>query len=212
MAYFPFSGDIFKWSIVCADASQESVNSFNLETERTLGVGISDQDVVDRLSNLAAAIWIPLIGNTARYRGSTLRKIFPGPGPMPRTKFSTLGAGPGTSGATLMPNQSSGLMSWYTDFNGRGLRGRTYLPFPSTTDNIDPGKPTPLYIGNMGNIKTTLLPSMTVIIGGAVLTLTVGAFKNGVIAFTPYTDSIQHDEWATQIRRSQFRRKNTPPF
>jgi hypothetical protein len=212
MSYFPNTGDIFKWSVICADATQESVNSFNVFFSRTAGITVTDQITVDRLSTLAAGLWIPLIGNSARYRGSTLRRIHGGLPPVPRTKFSVLGAGPGTSGATLMANQTAGLISWYTEFGGRALRGRTYLPFPSTDDNDDPGKPSAVYQGNLGAIPTALLPNIVVISGASIATLQIGAFKEGVVAFAEYTDTIRHAEWATQIRRSQYRRKNTPPF
>ena len=204
--------DIYKMAVYMHTATQVAVNSFNIQTEYAVGGGMSPVDMCNGIANDLAIVYKPCLGNNARWDGVTARLIDPLLAPPPVTTFSTLHSGPGTGGADMFAEQASGLISWGTDFRGPHFRGRSYIPFPTGTLNDDPGKPTAIYVGLLGAIATQVKTGHTVIVGVNRLTVTYGCFLAGFVAFTPYKTSVQHGVWATQIRRSDYRRKNTSPF
>jgi hypothetical protein len=212
-------GDILKFSLWCSDSEQASVNTFYYAVTN-IGVGgppLDDEAALDFDTAVQASIKA-LISNTATYRGSQCQIVSRPPFRIPQP--SVVNAGVGTAGAIGMARQTAGLISWYTDFPGPSGRGRTYVPFPSTSDDAGLGLPTNGYITKLENFKDALVDltnitgaggtSATVAIALAHYSLPRTAEQVPTVTFL--RSHISRGKWATQKRRGSYGRSNAVPF
>lgn len=200
-----------------ADSEQASINVINYRVPSVTGVATTDQDMANYLDLQMASVYKPLIYNAANYRGVQVAIL--GVTPRPATVFSNTHAGAGTAGATGLPRQTCGLVSYQTALGGRRFRGRTYLPFPTTADNQTNGTPTPGYLTLLTNWLAQLFASNTVPNAGATGSAAILPVLNHRAGKTPIpatvtdiTHSTVSPSWATQRRRGSFGRANSVPI
>jgi len=174
------------------------------------GTGATDPQIATAADTAAAGPYKALIANGGRYRGAGAQQMLPIP---PGNEFfSVAGAGPGTAGAEMLPRQTSGLISWRTDIGGRAYRGRSYISFPSETDNGATGVPTGGYVINLSTLAGAIRV-LTAGGGGNTNVLTLGIFHRSTLLITPTNaNTVLNVRWATQRRRGSFGQTNVPPF
>lgn len=177
-------------------------------------------DPVDPLLSLAnaldAAFETPLkawMSPKARYRGVEVRLVDPTLGlPFP----ATTNDGPGVTGLVNIPQQVSGVVSYYTAIVNKSGRGRSYIPFPNDTSSNDEG-----YINNAGLalLQAVLTPYIAnYVIPGFSMPSTYepvhrrSAGTPGVFLYDTIILSEARKRFGTQRRRGQYGRQNVPPF
>jgi len=203
------AGNIIAARAWCVTGNQASVNSFYY---RVVGVGTpaaTDKDFCDNFDTVVAADMKALIYNGASYKGIQAQIIWPPP--LPADVVTVTNAGAGTAGANAMALQTSGIISWYTALAGRAQRGRTYAPFPSTTDNSN-GVPSAGYVTKLTNLATASQALVNILSGGRSATVVPVIWHRG----THTTDDIKaffaRAVWATQRRRGAYGRGNASPI
>ena len=151
----------------------------------------------------------------AQYRGLGVRKIWPHP--LTVEAVSTFAGGAGNVAGDPLPFQVAGIATKKTNLPGKSFRGRVYLPFPSEASNDVDGNPTMGY----GTLAQTFLAAVQL---SYIISATPPAPPGDNASFTPCvwsrkllqgTFTIAHafkDKWATQRRRGDFGKPNTPPF
>jgi hypothetical protein len=213
------AGDVLKFSVWCRDSEQASVNTFYYLVQN-IGPGgpPNDFEAAVDFDILAGVQWTPMIANTASYAGTQCQIVSRPPFRIPQ--FSTASAGSGTAGAIGMARQTAGLITWRTDFPGVSGRGRTYMPFPSTTDDAGLGIPTAGYQSQLDSLIAALT-SVTSVTGAGGTQADV-AFVLAHYALPRVAEQVptvtfirqgqSRLKWATQRRRGSFGRSNAVPF
>jgi hypothetical protein len=133
---------------------------------------------------------------------------------------SIAGNGVGTAGAVHLPKQTCGLISYVDGLSGRAHRGRMYVPFPSSADNVADGVPTVGYVVNLGALLTALLVPIIVVGAGGNTTIQPGLYHRAKVGPPPVPQSITilsgpptpSTLWATQRRRGDYGRPNRAPL
>ncbi len=213
MAYVPIVGDIFIVSVFTQLGQQEAVNDFNIEVTAVTAGGLTDQELIEAIDDDLAPLYKLIACTDASYRGMTIRKRVAVP-LRPVTKHTNANQGACSSGALPLPSQTCGLISWKTDFGGRSQQGRTYLPFPSATDDVTPGMPTIGYVGSAGDIGTYVITPHTynVVLRSTSIVFGVWSALVPTLHVTPWVTFVVPQAWATQKRRGAFGRFNREPF
>ncbi len=207
------SGDIVQTRAWTHDTDQAAVNTWYWLVTGFNPDGVDEEDVAVGVDAVAGPLIKPCINNLAVYDGVQSRDISQLPlGIMQQSKVN---AGDGTSGAAALPRQTAGLIQWRTTKAGPGGRGRTYMPFPSTTDTELNGKPTVAYQGHVNALATALMGITQFIHAGNPLQLVsvemVLKVKPGLSSLGIETFAVS-DKWATQKRRGAFGRVNVSPL
>lgn len=177
----------------------------------TTGTGATTADAANLLDTTLGPVYIGLINNNASYLGTSVRKVSL-PGPFLAAAVSVLNAGVGTAGAIAQAKQTAGLIRFRTDFIGKKQRGRAFVPFPASADDAGNGVPTAGYMTRLNNLASQII--LPFVAGAGVNTATLNAclFVPKTGAFSPITFGLGYPAWATQRRRGDFGRTNTPPF
>lgn len=203
--------DIYRGRLITDDgASQMGANILYYLCQTKGGTGATDAQIATALDTAAAAPYKALLANGARYRGAGMAKVLPLPGFT--ENFSVAGAGPGTAGAEMLPRQTCGLITWRTPFSGARFRGRTYVSFPSETDNQSTAIPTSSYLTRLGTLAVNIgalsagtFPNQN--------TFTLGIFHRDLLTINiVIPPAFLQVRWATQRRRGSYGQPNTPPF
>ena len=92
--------------------------------------------------------------------------------------------------------------------------GRTYIPFPSQTDNTGTGVPSAGYITRCGTLANAYINTIDITGVG------LGSVRLLPVLWSPGTPTITRQvvalrvapAWATQRRRGSFGRTNRPPI
>lgn len=161
------------------------------------------------ISTYMAGLLKPIITSAALYLGVSVRQSGGGIAGPWATVWSKTAQGYGTGGADPLPKQATGLFTKITPIGGRSGRGRTYVPFPSTTDCEPDGNPTAAYIVKLNSYATAVsnvrpIPGLFDIRFGLMRWNTLASFK-------AVTDYSSRDRFATQRRRGDYGRVNAIP-
>jgi hypothetical protein len=177
----------------------------------TGGSQIDGQSVVEMFDNYHATGMKNCMSFMATYYGSQLYYQTP-VGLKPRPVSTTLNQGIGSDAGELLPTQSCGLISLYTDTLGKTGQGRVYVPFPAQ-DSIDStGSPDALYLTDLTTLATSLIAPHVVPAGAVTGTFTPVLYIPGGEPPKPIIRFVVRDAFATQRRRGAFGRLNANPF
>lgn len=203
--------DIYRVRVICTKDDQIGVNVLHYRVVSNALPEPTKQEVANFLDAAFAPVYKPLLTSSAFYRGLGVQKIFPLP--VEVESFSVANLGAGTVAGDELPKQVSGLLSYRTSFAGAGFRGRSYIPFAGESDNAAPGQPTGGYITRMVALGSVINSALLIIGGGGgSVTLQLVVFRRGDNTSTLVVAGLVRPFWATQRRRGDFGRPNTPPF
>lgn len=202
-------GNKLRATIWTSDAEQASATTVYYNVTAVGGSPATDQDVASALDSAVAASVIALLNNNAQYRGIVLQKVFP----LPVLADVVAGAAAfGTAGATALPKQTSGLISWYTAFARQAYRGRNYIPFPATADDASDGTPSAGYVTRLAALATALKGLTAIAAGGRTATIALSIYHRASNLSDQITASVSRGVWATQKRRGAYGRFNRAPI
>jgi len=208
---FPI-GSVLKADTVCTVPGQISVMTHKWQmTSIVGGTTFNSSDFLTQYDADLAALMLPLLSAGASYYGTQISLMNPiGAGPRPDN--TAINTAVGTGGAGLMPTQTCGLISWYTSTMGKVGQGRTYVPFPSPTQNQADGTPVAGYMSLLAALAS-YLRSTTTVAPGAVTAEFEKVLYSGGIAEPLFVDyATPRDAWATQRRRGSYGRVNKLPW
>lgn len=191
---------------------QIGVNVLHYFCSTSIGLGATDQEIADGFSTAVAPAYKAWLNNFAIYYGASARKLHPPTSYKPANSLN--GGGAGTSGATPMPNQTCGIVTWQTNFAGRRARGRSYFPFPATALSSGANEvPSGGAYVLMAGLATVIVPTVTYGSGGNTSDLTFCIFKRNIPnSIFPVTYAQPRYTWGTQRRRGDYGRTNSLPF
>lgn len=198
---------------------QLSVNNLDYIVGAVGGNPATDVDVADQVDAAVAGPYKDLMTASCHYRGvqvSTLNVTEPY---LTRTNPVSANAGVGAGVATggPMPGQVSGIISLRSDRGGRAGRGRTYVGFPGVTHDDGAGNPTGAYVTLLLALANQIAVGLSISVGGRTATLArVLLHTKNKFGITPPPDGITsftaNAKWATQRRRGDYGRQNSPPI
>lgn len=172
---------------------------------------VSFVDVAAALSTAWATAYKALVENSTSFRGVRVRRIFPAGNDA--WAISTADAGPGTAGNGALPLQTAGLITFAGPALGAKGEGRQYLPFPSVTDNLASGRPSPGYKLAATALGALIVADQDISVGGVVFgTIRHVNFNITTHATVRLNTVLRVGEWATQKRRGDYGRANRIPF
>lgn len=162
------------------------------------------------LSAAVAPSYKGLMVNGASYRGTFVQRVS-GSAPFELPVTSISGQGVGTAGATALPKQACGLISFYGASIGRRFMGRQYTPFPATADDTGSGIPTAGYVTKLDTLAATLISTVEVP-GVGDTTLVPVLWHEDLGNASQIFISRQRLRWATQRKRGDYGRTNPAPL
>lgn len=212
MAFNIVIGGVVRHVMYNTIAGQVSVTKRDWQlTSITGGSTISSGSVVADFDVLFGALFADCMSADAQYYGSQLYYQTP-TGPRPRPSTSKAGATIGVDVSPLLPTQTCGLISLYSDILGKTGQGRVYVPFPAVSTQDTNGTPKPLYLTVLTALATNLVGTRGVTDGAVTGTFTPVLYVPGGAPPKPLLHYIVRDAWATQRRRGSFGRLNSTPF
>jgi hypothetical protein len=119
----------------------------------------------------------------------------------------------GTGGATQLPTQARGLISWKTAIGGRTGRGRIYVWTPEDANLDANGNPGAAYIAGLNNIANAVTSGFSA--GGSSWVPVIahrGAGAKPTYTATPVNAHRTSPGWATQRRSGESGRINAAPW
>jgi len=209
MSALLLDNDLVACRVWCQDLEQASVNTFNFLITNVTGNPVLGDLATDLQTFMAAAIKA-LINNGATYKGFQLG--LPLRIPQPVWEPYTTGTGIGTAGANALPRQACGLFTHITAYSGPANRGRTYLPFPSTTDDAASGVPNSSYQTRVATLTGNLLSVGAIGSGGNTATATWVVHSRVHGTSRQVDTAIFRTAWATQKKRGTYGRPNNSPI
>lgn len=212
MAVVLQNGDLVKVRHVCYTPTQIGVNVLYYRVLAAPVGAVSDFDVAASTNMARGGLYKALISTMARFRGVGVQIVIPGVSPPEQVDVTQDGVG--TSGTTLAPTQSSGIITKLTAISQRYARGRIYVPFPSTDDMTAAGAPTAGYLAALLTLANDLDDVETVVVGAASVVLTPVVRSLSVAHPGTYTITtcVPRAKFGTQRRRGQYGRINVLPF
>ena len=206
-------GDVYKLRTVCYTSNQISVNVTHWESTAELG-SISPGLLLAAaigFEAILAPLYKVMMPAQASWRGCGFQRVKVAP---TLEWASTTLDGLGTAMGSLVPTQSSGLISWRTaDVTRRG-RGRIYIGFPPTGSTDADGSPNASYMVPLAALGLAYVLPRTWTFGMTDSVSLKLVVVNGVVS-VPTKDVITYAEkprYATQRRRGQYGRLNLPPW
>lgn len=213
MSQIVAEGDVLAVEVICYLPGQISINRSHWRCASVTGTPlVLFIDVAAAWNTAVANIYKTIMAAPAKYYGVRCRRIFPVG--VDRWQFVNASAGFGTAGATLLPSQSSGLLSLSGSvFGGKGS-GRAYLPFPASADNDTDGVPTAGYVTRASGLVPLYTAPLVVSSSPAGGTATLNPVVSGNTGdpANRITEAVVRTAWATQRRRGSFGRLNNLPF
>lgn len=203
--------DILSLQVICNNVEQTSFNTFHYIITATAPPAPFVSDVGVAFDTLMAPLFKACMSANSVYEGVRAQKI----APLPVTAQALISAhtGAGTAGGNDLPRQTAGLISWKTDLAGRGFRGRTYVPFPSSTFLTPGGHTTAGYQTAVLAIANAAIGFTAVAAGGGSCGLLLGVYHRKTLTITPIVSPARvRLFWATDRRRGDFGRPNVSPI
>lgn len=205
--------------IWCSDQEQASVNTVWYRVAAVGSPAATDQDLANFLEPILAPDYKVILYNGATFNGVQVQQFNPLQPYRAVTAevFNNADAGVGTGGEFGLPRQTCGLGSFQSNLPGPANRGRIYFPFPAAEGGESFGKPTALYVTNIGIIAAELATGLALSDSGRTATLVrVIRHKGSATVVAPFpthvTGSTVATKWATQRRRGSFGRANVSPI
>jgi hypothetical protein len=202
--------EIYKVQLVCTFGEQTSINRSWWQVKSVTGLLPSDQNFADRLAGTLALDFKLALSASATYRGVSVQKVYP----LPAYDFVTslINQGPGGTPLNPLPRQVSGFIQLLTGFAGKRYKGRMYMPFPAAGSSGTDAHPTAPYLAALAAIANWFCTDLTVTAGIETAVLRAGLWHQTQPSLIPFIDNVENPEWATQRRRGDKGRPNSPPF
>jgi len=210
------------WTRTVMSGGQASVNNLWYVVAAVGSPGATDEDAAVTLDALVFAQYQGMMTQLAEYRG-VQAQIYDGVTPPYRAlyspAFTNANAGFGTAGATPLPTQTCGLISFETPKPRQANRGRFYMPFPDAANESGGGSPDSIYVAQLVAMAGFVGVGLAVSRGGRTATLArvlkhgkdkLGNYPSPV--FDAVTGATSQNVWATQRRRGAFGRQNKSPI
>jgi hypothetical protein len=133
-----------------------------------------------------------------------------GAGPDPQAGIAT-STSTGSSANPPMPQQASGIMSYYTIFAGRSKRGRMYIPFPSVGDQDTDASPIQNYADRITALGDNIM-GVTAFTGISTGSANINwvIWHKATLTTDDVASHIGRKRWATQKRRGNYGKLNPP--
>ncbi len=161
-------GDILSCRAWCSLGDQAAVNSYNYKCISVTGGAITDQDLCDSFDFLAETFYKGWMAATATYDGIQTYFTFRPTLPIyPAFVKTTTNAGPGTTAGPVVPPNSAAILAYTTNIRGPSGRGRVFLPFAASAQVGTDGTLTVGATVFANSYASTLLPPLTITIGGS---------------------------------------------
>lgn len=202
-------GDVFRLVVVTRCRNQNGLMVFYAKVTAKTGADTQVLDVANVVSDGISQIIKGAMSELAFFQGVQASRIFP---VATDTQLGETGAGEGTVAGDCISTQTSGLVKMTTGLAGRANRGRKYVPFPGETDNTVQAKPSDGYLNKLTLLGAFLLDPLVVnnVAEDGTVTVEFGLKKTGGSNVLKFTGFNARREWATQRRRSQINRADTP--
>lgn len=211
MSYQIPIGAVVRYCCYSTIPGQTSVNRRDYQlTSLTGGVSVGSFTTLQTIDAAIRAVLQPLLANDATIYGAQMYLQTPTP-PAPRPE-SNIDPIQGLAGDGLLPTQTAGLISLYSNDLGRSGQGRIYVPFPTVEDQAADGTPIASYVTRLGALNTQLVTPIAVLDGAITATFSPVLYVPGGAPPKIIAYGIPRDAWATQRRRGSFGRVNGPPF
>jgi len=200
--------DIVECKIICLANNQ--IGEFVLHY-RISAVGAPEPTVTDIAGQVQDTFKddvIAIISQKATYAGATAQRIWPtrsvrGDYFVPIT---------GTGSTSLLPTQTSGLITKFTTLAGRKNRGRSYIPFPGESDSDDNGAfPNTAYKTKLDNIAALIGQQIITAVGGGSVTMDPVIYHRSTQTSIALAGAQKRNQWATQRRRGAYGAANIFP-
>lgn len=192
---------------------QIAVNRRLLKVTAFSGGAPTTLDLVGGVSAWVASLWKQLLPIDTNFQGVRLRTLDPD---MNETwAETTTDAGPGNYSidASAAPAQVSGLMRFYTDLRGKRGEGRTFVGFPPVEAIDTDSTPVAEYVTRLNALAAKYAGAQLIDFGAFTFTTLFGLYDKGPPAtFGLFTSKDCPKAFATQRRRGEFGRLNTPPL
>lgn len=212
MAFNIVVGGVVRHIAYCTIPGQVSVMKRDWQcTSISGGSTIDSAGVISDLDTMMSARLIDLMSEDATYYGSQLYYQTP-VGLPPRPDYTRANTGIGIDNSPLLPTQTCGLVSLYSDVLGKTGQGRVYCPFPAIIEQDTNGTPKAAYITTLNNLGAALTTTRAIVSGGVTAQFTPVLYIPGGLPPKPLIKYVSRDAWATQRRRGSFGRLNNNPF
>lgn len=169
----------------------------------------TDQDVADALDVTCAGLYPAVMADSAYYNGVTAQVV--NPLPLMLRAFSDSHGAAGTGGALCCPKQTCGLIRLITALAGPGFRGRSYLPWIPAQRVSALGEVDATYKTAADDIADLYTTDVLISTGGRTATLKPILWRRAGNLRTNIINSFTLGKVATQRRRGDYGRPNTPP-
>lgn len=203
-------GDILAISTVCTCGGQEAINTFHYLCTAIGASPATDADCVQLLDTRIATDFKGILPSQSHYNGTLGGIITRSPPPVKQQSVS--GAGAGSNGTLPLPKQCAGITSWYTNSSGKAFRGRTYWPFLSSNWAGTNGEITSAAATAIDLCAADVQGMSTVSASGRTATLAYVIYHRKTKDTTPIITRLTRTVLATQRRRGDYGRPNTPPI
>jgi len=206
----PANNDLLEVTVVCRLEPQTAMNVYHYRASAIITGGATLGEIVSAIDSAFKPVMRPLVNPAATYRGVFMRDLT---SPFDRPAFTIDGSSVGTGTAgDLLPQQTCGLVTKYTQFGGRAFRGRTYVPFPGEADNEADNSPSAAYQAKLATLATLILASQVVVGVTGSTTIVPVIYHVGTGGANDITETKARSEWATQRRRASRGAPNIDPF
>jgi len=209
----PVVGDILQMRVFSQASTQLGINVLHLSIKAQVAPFTSDQTLVDHLSEGFSSSWRQVQGPNSIYYGMAL-SLRVGVEWL-QIATSIAGQGAGLLAGDVMSRQTSGVLTITAGLPGRRYRGRVFLPFPSEGGNSPDGHPNAAYVGAMSALGGAFASNMVLMEdppGLGQTTIRMGIYHRNDGTISDVTGFNPRNKWATQKRRGDYGKPNTPPF
>lgn len=184
---------------------QLGLNIRHYRVDAIQGQGFTLGQFATLMGGVVGPVYKPAMGTQATYLGTLVRIV--GIGASSPAAWDTVGTGVGTAIGDMMAKQTCGLLGFTTAFAGRGNRGRTYVPFPTESQNDPTGVPAAAYQALLDTIAQMWM-GIRIIAGPDGGTSTPVLFHKREGSMSTLLAYIVRTKWATQRRRGDYGRVN----
>lgn len=211
--YAPSAGNLLHYQLVAQQSEQVAYTGWHYRISLVNPPNPTLGEIVAALDQVFAPLYIALLSSEAIYRGSMIRKVFPLAPSAPAADNTR--TAPGGVVGTLLPRQTSGVISKQTLVAGAAFRGRCYTAFGAQTSSQSNGIPTAAYVTSLTALANAIAGTRHVISLGTcdlVPCLMHRPPRHVLGDTTDISRCLAKALWGTQRRRGSFGRPNTAPF